>query len=394
VKIAIFSTHPIQYQVPWFRKLASQPELDLKVYYANLPDREQQGVGFGVPFSWDIPLLEGYEWEALANRRRSSALGTFLFSSTPGLKRVLRKAGPQAAILTGWNSLSLLQALRACVSLNIPRIVRGDSNSMRRRPLWTRVAHRLLLSRYSAFLAVGRSNRDFYLEYGTHPERVFDCPHFVDNERFQDQHEAAQRERVSIRAGWDIPEDRICFLFVGKLQPKKRITDLLNAIDTARLSNPAVHLLVSGDGELMTESAALVRDKKLPVTFTGFLNQTEITRAYAAADCLVLPSDYGETWGLVVNEAMACGLPAIVSDRVGCGPDLIDEGSTGFIVPFGDIHYLAKTLIHASADPAKLRSMGANAKKRISDYSVDRAVQGTLEAIDFVVSRAAIHLLC
>lgn len=394
MKVAVFSTHPIQYQVPWFRKLSKQDGIQLRVYYGHLPDQKQQGIGFGVPFSWDVPLLEGYEWEVLPNKRKSPTLDGFFSSSTPSVYEVLRDARPTVAILTGWNSLVLLQTLRACISLRIPRIVRGESNSMRSRPWWTRAAHNFLLSRYDAFLAIGRANSDFYLRNRIAPERLFPCPYFVDNDWFQRQFEMIPEERSAIRAGWNIPGGYVCFLFAGKLQPKKRIVDLLNAIDLARKSNPKIHLLVSGAGELMPEAVALAEGRQLPVTFAGFLNQTEITRAYAAADCLVLPSDYGETWGLVVNEAMACGLPAIVSDRVGCGPDLVDEGSTGFVVPFGDIHYLARTLVHASADPAKLRSMGANAKKRISDYSVDRAVQGTLEAIDFVVSRAAIHLPC
>ncbi len=106
-------------------------------------------------------------------------------------------------------------------------------------------------------------------------------------------------------------------------------------------------------------------------------------RAYVAADCLVLPSDAGETWGLVVNEAMCCGLPAIVGDQVGCGPDLVEEGVTGAVYPTGDVDALARLLVACSADVAGLRAMGASARDRVlSRYSVARAVEGTLAAID------------
>jgi glycosyltransferase involved in cell wall biosynthesis len=144
---------------------------------------------------------------------------------------------------------------------------------------------------------------------------------------------------------------------------------------------PRLHLLVVGTGELMAQAQALAAQWSLPVTFAGFLNQTEIASAYVASDCLVLPSDHGETWGLVVNEAMACGRPAIVSDRVGCGPDLVSEGETGSAVPFGDVAALAKCLVQL-ADGSKLAVMGAKARARVTDgYSVDHAVAGTLAAL-------------
>jgi glycosyltransferase involved in cell wall biosynthesis len=142
-----------------------------------------------------------------------------------------------------------------------------------------------------------------------------------------------------------------------------------------------------GDGELRARCESLVAEQRLPVSFAGFLNQTEIPAAYAAADCLVLPSDEGETWGLVVNEGMACGRPAIVSDRVGCGPDLVEPGLTGAVFPFGNWDALARTLIEFAADPAALRRMGDTARERVASYSVGAAVQGTLEAVRFVAGR-------
>jgi glycosyltransferase involved in cell wall biosynthesis len=333
MKIAVISTHPVQYHAPWLRGLAAQRDVELKVYYALLPNREQQGVGFGVPFEWDVPVLEGYDWKLLDNEVERPTLGEFFGLSTPGIKSVLAKERPDAAIITGWHSRPMLQALWACIRLGIPRVVRGESNAMRRRRSWVRVLHRLLLSRFDAFLAIGESSRAFYLQYGVAEERVFPAFYFVDNARFHSQLSQVCGERGTLRAEWGIPEAHTCYLYVGKLEPKKRITDLLLALDVARRDNRAVHLLVVGDGELRGEAERFVRERGLPVTFAGFLNQTEVTRAYAVADCLVLPSDYGETWGLVVNEAMACGLPAVVSDRVGCGPDLIEEGVTGAPLP-------------------------------------------------------------
>jgi glycosyltransferase involved in cell wall biosynthesis len=384
-KVAIIATHPIQYHVPWFQKLAGQVEL--KVYYALLPDSEQQGVGFGVAFNWDIPMLEGYEWQVVPNRRTSPRLRGFFASSIPAIYSLLSKSKPDIAIITGWQSLPLLQALWACTRLRIPRIVRGESNGFRKRPFKTQMLHRLLLSRFDAFLAIGQANRDFYLQYGIVPKRIFMGNYFIDNRRFQEQYRQISCDRAAIRADWGIPEGCVCFLYVGKLEPKKRIMDLLRAFDRARQIDSSIHLLVVGAGELMAAARQMVEDLCLPVSFAGFLNQSEITRAYAAADCLVLPSDFGETWGLVVNEAMACGLPALVSDRVGCWPDLIKEGVTGTVFPCGDIDALVSKLLELASDPAKLARMGNRASEHISHYSVDQAVAGTMRAIDFVLQK-------
>ena len=130
-------------------------------------------------------------------------------------------------------------------------------------------------------------------------------------------------------------------------------------------------------------------EHRLPVSFAGFLNQTEMPAAYVATDCLVLPSDYGETWGLVVNEAMACGKPALVSDRVGCGPDLITPGETGALFPFGDVPALAAQITALAANPPALVRMGQQARLRVMDgYSVQRAVSGVLDAVRFATTRA------
>jgi glycosyltransferase involved in cell wall biosynthesis len=138
----------------------------------------------------------------------------------------------------------------------------------------------------------------------------------------------------------------------------------------------------------MEEARALAVRERIAATFAGFLNQTEMPKAYVAADCLVLPSDYGETWGLVVNEAMACGLPAVVSDRVGCGPDLVEDGVTGRIFPFGEVAALAGVIRSLADRPARLVEMGRRASDRITRYSVDAAVAGTLDAVRYVTRRS------
>lgn len=388
MKVAILTTHPIQYQVPWFQALAAQPGLSVQVYYSLLPDQQQQGVGFGVSFNWDIPIFEGYSWAALENMARKPGLGTFFGASTPGILATLARNRPDAVIITGWQSFSLVQGLWACLRLRIPTIIRAESNALRQRPWWARILHRAFLSRFEGFLSIGKANRDFHLGNGVVESKIFACHYFVDNDRIASQYRSFSENRAGLRAAWGIPAQSTCFVFAGKLQEKKRITDLLVALNLARKSCPDLYLLVVGSGEQMDTAKSLVAAEDLPVTFAGFLNQTEMAKAYAASDCLVLPSDYGETWGLVVNEAMVCGLPAIVSDRVGCGPDLVSEGVTGALFPFGDVKALAECLARLATNPALRAAMGARARERIADYSVERAVAGTVQALTAVVNRA------
>ena len=225
---------------------------------------------------------------------------------------------------------------------------------------------------------------------GVPEARIHDCPYFIDNQRFAAAAVQFSQQRNALRQAWGIPADVPCFLFSGKLIPKKHPLDLLRALSLAIQQGAKAHVLVAGSGELMDQARALVERQRLPVTFAGFLNQSELVRAYIAADCLVLPSDYGETWGLVVNEAMACGLPAIVSDQVGCGPDLVRTGETGAVFPMGDITALAALLVEFAADPELLSTMGNKAQARVlSSFTVERGVDATLAAVRQVMSWVA-----
>jgi glycosyltransferase involved in cell wall biosynthesis len=384
MRLGIVASHPVQYQVPWYRALAGREEIDLTVYYALMPTPEQQGIGFGEEFAWDIPLLDGYRWQALPNTARAPSLSGFLASRTPAVASVLEADRPNAVIVSGWHALSLLQAARACRRLDIPCLVRGESSGLRRRPWWARAIHRRLLARFDACLAIGVANREFYLRNGVPRERIFPVPYFADNERFAEQAARWRPERDAIRREWGIGRGDACFLFAGKLVPKKRVLDFLAACAIARGRAPRIRALVVGSGEMAEEARRFAAERALEAVFAGFLNQTEMSRAYVAADVLVLPSDYGETWGLVVNEAMVHGLPAIVSDRVGCGPDLVEDGVTGRVFPFGDVEALARVFEETAGDPDRRVAMGRHARRRVAEYTAERAVEGTLEAITFL----------
>jgi glycosyltransferase involved in cell wall biosynthesis len=149
--------------------------------------------------------------------------------------------------------------------------------------------------------------------------------------------------------------------------------------------------LMVGDGPLRAGCEDFVRAHRSPIRFTGFLNQSKIVAAYVASDLLVLPSDGGETWGLVVNEAMACARPCIVSDRVGCGPDLVIPQETGAIFPLGDVDVLANSMLELAGNPERMISMGLEARSRLKNYSVETAVGGIIQSLAATLDPRVLH---
>jgi glycosyltransferase involved in cell wall biosynthesis len=383
-RLAIISTHPIQYHAHWFRALAARPEIDLSVFYCyHASPADQAQAGFGVEFEWDIPLLEGYRYTFLNGARGKPR--KFFALGAPQIGPILTRENFDAAMVNGWHYKAAWQAIFACWSARVPVMVRGDSQlATPRGPLTSGLKYpiyRAFVPRFDACLAVGSRSRQYYLHYGARPERVFFVPHAIQDDLFQRAAADAKPRRQMRRRQWGFQEHHTVFLFSGKFIEKKRPMDFLQALDAAVRQQPRVAGVMVGDGPLRAGCEQFVNHRRLPVRFTGFVNQSRIVDAYLAADCLVLPSDGRETWGLVVNEAMSCSLPCLVSDAVGCAPDLVHEGLTGATFPVGDVKILSELLARHAANPAVLISWGKLARQRVADYSLNAAVEGLLMAL-------------
>ena len=395
-KLAVISTHPIQYHSAWFRALASRPELDLRVYYCHqATPREQAGAGFGVEFDWDVPLLEGYPYTFLKNVADSPGHGRFGGFDTPEIKEIIRRREYDAMLVNGWHYKSAWQAIWACWKSKVKVMVRGDSHLHTPRGLAKRAVksftYRRFIPRFDACLAAGQWSREYFLHYGARPERIFLVPHAIDSRRFQTEAECLELRRPELRKENNLDENAIVFMFSGKFIPKKRPMDFVCAIERAARGNPRIQGLMVGDGPLRVSCEDLVRERSAPIRFIGFLNQSQITKAYVASDALVLPSDGGETWGLVVNEAMACARPCIVSDRVGCGPDLVIPQETGAIFPLGDVDALANSMLELAGNPERMISMGLEARSRLRNYSIETAVDGIIQSLAATLDPRVLH---
>jgi glycosyltransferase involved in cell wall biosynthesis len=329
--------------------------------------------------------MEGYKWQLLDNAAVAPGVEHFNGISCSNIKQVLKDLKPDVVILTGWQSRVLLQALFAARKLKIKIVMRGESNAMYKRALYKRILHRMLLSRVDAFLAIGSANRKFYLDNGVENANIFSAPYFVENDRFYEISSISNQEESELRTQFGIPESSYCFVYSGKLIEKKNVQELLNSFLILYKKHRNIHLLIIGDGELKPALNDFVREHQLPITFAGFVNQSAIPKLYSIGDCFLLASNYGETWGLVVNEAMACGLPAIVSDRVGCGPDIIIPGKTGYIYPFGDTERLVSYMRSMIENRENSKEMGANAQKNVLEtFNVENTLSATLKVLDYL----------
>lgn len=387
-RLAVIASHPIQYHSPWYRKLATC--VDLHVYYAHRASAEDQAdAGFGVPFEWDVDLFGGYTYSFLANRARRPGVSRFFGCDTPSVRAALQQ-GFDAVLVNGWNLLCYWQAVRAAKSSCLPVMVRGDSQSLTPRSSFRssikKVGYPWLLSAFDAFLSVGQRNAEYLAAYGVTPQRIFHVPHCVDNDFFRKTSQLARSDIKSLQQKFSVPEGITLFLFVGKFISRKRPLDLLKALDRLKQSGQRAWGLFIGAGPLEKELCVHAAAHATPCSFGGFLNQLQIGAAYALADVLVLPSNGEETWGLVVNEAMACGVPAIVSDAVGCAPDLIIDGETGFTYRDGDVEQLAARMGTLAANLALRHRMAVQAGDHIGRFTLNVACEGALQALQFVVA--------
>lgn len=379
-KLCVVTTHPIQYMAPWFRALAQDGALELAVIFLRELDSVQQGVGFGQAFQWDVPLRQGYASRVLGVAASLGNLPRTLWH----LQRAIRDLQPDAVLITGWNEPGLIAAYPLMRLLGVPVILRGESNAVRPRSAFTKLLHRMLLGFVSAIVVIGKANRQFYLNNGVAVDRLFAGAYFVESERMAAMAEAHVGDRAGVRAGNGFSDEDFVFAFVGKHVPFKRPMLLVEAAALARQRGWPVRLLFAGSGEL-TESLKLrAAGLGVPAHFTGFLNQTEMWKAYVPADAFVLPSTNGETWGLVTNEAMLFGLPVIVSDQVGCGPDLVIEDETGYVFG-GGAEGLADAMEKLLRNRDRAPAMGAAGRRLVLEkYSMPVATEGLRAAVKAV----------
>jgi glycosyltransferase involved in cell wall biosynthesis len=383
LRLAIVVSHPIQYYVPLYRRLAIRDDLEPRVFYTwHAAADSHSDYGFKREFKWDIPLTEGYNFEPVPNKARFPGTHHFWGLRNPELVGRVLTWKPDAVHITGYAFASHLNAIRQFHSRGVAVLFRGDSHLLDQQPGIRWQLKRFLLGRIyrrvCACLYVGKNNYDYYRNVGVPDFRLFYCPHSIDVERFSEPNEELEAKAKSWRRELRIPPAARVILFAGKFENKKRPLELMQAV--AGMKNPHLVLVMIGNGMLEKEINSFAAQYPEKFRVLPFQNQSQMPLVYRLGDIFTLPSSFGETWGLAVNEALASGRRVLISDKVGCSPDLVksvEDGEVFATDDWNDFEVKLRKLLSQRSDSPGLR-------QRAKDFDIpetEAALVATLAGV-------------
>lgn len=373
-KLAIITTHPVQYYAPVFQLLHQRQQIDIKVFYTwGEGVLNKYDPGFKKSIEWDIPLLTGYPYAWVKNTSKDAGSHHFEGIVNPDLIEQINAWHPDAILVYGWGYSSHLKALRYFKN-KIPVFFRGDSTLLDDgnglKTLLKTFFLKWIYKQVDHAFYVGTNNKAYFKKYGLKDDQLSFVPHAVDNNRFAEEQ---KNEVALLKNEMGIGDGECVVLFAGKLEKKKAPQLLLEAFIS--LNRPDIHLLFVGNG-LLEEELKHTADGKYNVHFIEFQNQSRMPVIYQTCDLFCLPSGGpDETWGLAVNEAMACAKAILVSDKVGCAADLVNEGVNGGIFNAGNFIALAEKLQQLTKDKSLLLKYGEQSQMIIAERNFANAAK-------------------
>ena len=362
------------YRIPLFNALTRHGEVDLHVIFLAETDPNLR--------QWHVYKEEiRFSYEILPSWRKR--LGRFNVLLNRGVGRALAAAAPGAILCGGYSYLASWQAMVWARGRNIPFLLWSESNlqDLRRGYALVELLKNEFLHNCSGFVVPGQSARDYLRAHNIKDHLIFTAPNAVDNDFFASAAEAVRQNAATRRRELNLP-DRY-FLFAGRLVREKGVFELLSAY--AKLDEQVrrqVGLVFVGDGaaRLQLEDQAASISPGV-IRLAGFAQREQLAAYYALGQILILPT-YTDTWGLVVNEAMACGLPVILSRAAGCAADLVKENWNGLLVPPRDVSSLAVAMENLGTHADLCVTMGAKSMQHISHYSPDEWSAGIARALE------------
>ena len=335
MKIAVVTPIPTPYRDAFWNAVDKREGIDLTVFYcaATKSDRPWSG-------DWE----RDYDWEVLPGKNLLAwkSLDASLYYN-PAIITRLKEGKFDAVLIGGYNHLTMLLAVWYCIRQKTPYFLMCESNLSRRRSTWRKMAKdwlvRWVVSNMAGGFPTGTLAEQYLVHYGAHPKTLTFLPNVPDVEKIQQVAESLRNNREQLRTELCLSSNPT-LLFVGRLIPKKGAHLIIDTMAELR-DKVTLDLVIVGDGSerAQLEQQADDRGLKHNVRFAGFAEPQDIIRWYAAADLFVLPSS--ETWGVVVLEALAAGLPVVVSEQVGCHPDIVAGLPVGKVVTHGQTSELA-----------------------------------------------------
>jgi glycosyltransferase involved in cell wall biosynthesis len=370
-KLAIVSTHPIQYNAPFFKMLHERGNINIHVFYtwSQSESGKKFDPGFGMEIKWDIPLLEGYNYTFVNNVSTKPGSHHFKGINNPTLIDEIQHWKPDALLVYGWSFTSHLKLLRFFKG-RVPVLFRGDSTLLNEKENIKKYLRRIFLKYVYSFVDValyaGLANKAYFLAHGIKENKLFFMPHAIDNDRFC-KNESHIANGMALRRKLLIEDDVLIFLFAAKLDNNKNATLLIDAFLSINKNDAC--LVIAGNGTLETP-LKLQYGPNNNIRFIDFQNQYQMPSLYAMCDVFVLPSK-SETWGLAVNEAMAGEKPVIISDSCGASYDLVAHGINGFVFKNGDKDSLKEYLQFFVDNKNAAQIMGQHSAEMIKGYSYE-----------------------
>ena len=369
IKLAIITTHPVQYNAPLFRLLTERKKINIKVFYTW--SQTESGVkfdpGFGKTIEWDIPVLDGYAFSFVENISEKPGSHHYKGINNPTLIKEIQEWNADSLLVYGWNFKSNLKAIRFFKN-KIPVLFRGDSTLLDEKQGLKKIIRRTVLKYIYSFVDIamyaGVANKAYFIAHGFREKQLVFMPHAIDNKRF-----AANEENLlagkTLKQKLHIPDNALVFLFAGKLDENKNAGLLIDAFNDC--NDEESYLLIVGNGS-QEENLKNRHKGNKNIGFLDFQNQQQMPALYSASDVFVLPSN-SETWGLAVNEAMAAGKAIILSDACGASYDLVKNMENGFAFKKNNKVSLKACLQYFINHKNKAEVMGQNSLLKIKGYS-------------------------
>jgi glycosyltransferase involved in cell wall biosynthesis len=360
------------YRIPVFNALARHRDIDLHVIFLAENDPTQR--------QWLVYKNEIYfSYDVLPSWRRR--IGGQCVLLNWGAEVALRRAAPDFIVCGGYNYIASWQCMSWARRNRVPFALWSESTArdLRSGHAWIETLKMKFLRRCDAFVVPGQSSAQYLRSYGAPEELIFTAPNAVDTRFFARRAEAVRQNAVHYRRTLGLPAR--FFLFAGRLVLEKGTIDLLRAYASLPAGlRDEVGLVFVGDGPALSElRRRAVGIQPGAICFTGFAHREQLAAYYALADALVFPT-HTDPWGLVVNEALACGLPVISSAAAGCTEDLVEDGWNGRVVAAGDIQPLVFAMTELACNPALRSLMAFRGRERIQQFSPEAWAAGMADA--------------
>lgn len=375
-KVALITEIISPYRIPVFNALSQYPGIDLTVLFCAETERKR---------AWEIPKEQmHFKYEVLPRilHRYQHPHGESEAYLNPSILHRLHHLNPDVIITGGyhqptyWLAFSYARIFRKRILL----WTESTSGDLRHSHPLKETIKRVLIRSYIGYIVPGSPQKEYLTKFGINSSLIWTAPNAVDVEYFATHSALTASDYVQLQQSLDI--DVPVVLFVGRLVQSKGLSTLLQALHKVQ-RDIRVNLLVVGSGPEEAWFRHLAHELSVSTHFVGFAQAHDLARYYGLADILCFPS-LADPWGLVINEAQACGLPVIASTAAGATLDLVIPGWNGLVHAPGNVDELAARLVHLLQDSSLRMIMGEHARQMSQRYTPSICAAG--------IAQAALHV--